>query len=125
MLLEIIRDIIIDTQPNSPTTDTITTSITKEIKNLAKKLFFEGKINELKDYIFDLPNEKNEELNNRFLENLQPILENTDQFIVKFKERIIHKVEEQQLPKNIASLLEILNYGHLKGFLSMFNLNKL
>ena len=40
----------------------------------------------------------------------------------KFKDIISQKTKELNLPLDIFSLLEILNYRHLKGFLSMFKL---
>ena len=122
MLLEIIQEIIIELNPKSLSQAVLSDSICKEIKDLGKKLFFEGKINDLKDYIFNLPNEKNETIQKLFVENLQPFIEHPDQFIDKFKEVIHQKTKELNLPNNIGSLLEILNYGHLKGFLSMFKL---
>ena len=122
MLLEIIHEIIIELNPKSLSQAALSDSICKEIKDLGKKLFFEGKINDLKDYIFNLPNEKNETIQKLFVENLQPFIEHPDQFIDKFKEVIHQKTKELNLPHDIGSLLEILNYGHLKGFLSMFKL---
>jgi hypothetical protein len=122
MLLEIIQEIIIELNPKSLSQAVLSDSICKEIKDLGKKLFFEGKINDLKDYIFNLPNEKNETIQKLFVENLQPFIEHPDQFIDKFKEVIHQKTKELNLPHDIGSLLEILNYGHLKGFLSMFKL---
>lgn len=122
MLLEIIHEIIIELNPKSLSQAALSDSICKEIKDLGKKLFFEGKINDLKDYIFNLPNEKNETIHKLFVENLQPLIEHPDQFIDKFKEVIHQKTKELNLPHDIGSLLEILNYGHLKGFLSMFKL---
>jgi|688.fasta_scaffold04018_16 carbamoylphosphate synthase large subunit len=122
MLLDIIRDIIIEMNPSFSASDTLSDSVSKEIKDLAKKLFFEGKINDLKDYIYNLPNEKNETTHKLFIESIQPWLEHPDQFITKFKDIISQKTKELNLPLDIFSLLEILNYGHLKGFLSMFKL---
>jgi hypothetical protein len=122
MLLEIIHEIIIELNPKSLSQAGLSDSICKEIKNLGKKMFFEGKINDLKDYIFNLPNEKNETIHKLFLEHLQPLIEHPEQFIDKFKEVIRQKSKELNLPHDIGSLLDILNYGHLKGFLSMFKL---
>jgi hypothetical protein len=122
MLLDIIRDILKEMNPSFSASDTLSDSICKEIKDLAKKLFFEGKVNDLKDYIFDLPNEKNETTHKLFIESVQPWLEHPDQFIDKFKDIISQKTKELNLPLDIFSLLEILNYRHLKGFLSMFKL---
>ena len=72
MLLDIIREIIEEAYPSFSASDTLSNSISKEIKDLAKKLFFEGKVNDLKDYIFDLPNEKNESTHKLFIESIQP-----------------------------------------------------
>jgi hypothetical protein len=122
MLLDIIREIIEEAYPSFSASDTLSNSISKEIKDLAKKLFFEGKVNDLKDYIFDLPNEKNETTHKLFIESIQPWLEHPEKFIAKFKDIISQKTKVLNLPLDIFSLLEILNYGHLKGFINMFKL---
>ena len=118
MLKAIIREVLVSLEVDTTTIEKHTESIVTDIKNLAKKLFFEGKINDLKDYIFDIESEKNQEINRLFIENID--YSRKEEFILKMKKKIQYEAEKSGREKNLESLLEILDYGHLKGFLSMF-----
>ncbi|MBL7789619.1 MAG: hypothetical protein JNL75_07335 [Chitinophagales bacterium] len=95
--------------------------VIKEIKNIAKKLFFDGKINELKDYIFDNPNPNSNNIHAVFCQHLTMIHEQ-DLFLQDIKNQIRIKLDSQGLNKDLDGLLAVLDYSHLKGFLSMFKL---
>ena len=118
MLRTIIQDVLLSLDTNAMAIEETTDAIAIDIKNLAKKLFFEGKINDLKDYIFDIESEKNQEINRQFMENID--YSRKEEFILKMKKKIQYEAEKTGREKNLESLLEILDYGHLKGFLSMF-----
>jgi hypothetical protein len=119
MLKEIIHETLSQMEEDGPL-DSLTETITADVKNLAKKLFFEGKVNDLKDFIFDIKNENNPLIEKHFIEHIS--LTQSRDFIMEFKRKIQHEVEQTGREKNIISLLEVLDYGHLKGFLSMFKL---
>ena len=110
MLKAIIREVLVSLEVDTTTIEKHTESIVTDIKNLAKKLFFEGKINDLKDYI--------QEINRLFIENID--YSRKEEFILKMKKKIQYEAEKSGREKNLESLLEILDYGHLKGYLSMF-----
>jgi hypothetical protein len=112
MLRDIIHEILSETNTSESTDQVLT-----EIKDTAKSIFFSGKIMALKDYIFDIPNEKS-----KLISNLDDLVENRDEFLIKFKKKIQAKIVENKLEKNLDSLLDILDYGHLKDMLKMFGL---
>ncbi len=120
MLKEIIRIALIQLEGNSSNIEFRTETITADIKNLAKRLFFEGKINDLNDFIFDLDNENNQATEKEFIENID--YSKSKELILEMKIKIQTELENTGREKNITSLLEVLDYGHLKGFLSMFKL---
>lgn len=118
MLRAIIRDALVSLDTDANAIDETAENIVTEVKNLAKKLFFEGKINDLKDYIFDIESERIIEIEKRFIENIN--FTKSREFLFEMKRRIQTETQKTGREKNIESLLDILDYGHLKGFLSMF-----
>jgi hypothetical protein len=120
MLKGIIRNVLVSLEVDEKIIEDQTESLATDIKNLAKKLFFEGKINDLKNFIFDIESEKNLEIEKQFIENIDFI--KGDEFILEMKKRIQAEIVKTDREKNIESLLEVLDYGHLKGFLSIFKL---
>lgn len=118
MLKAIIRDVLISLEVDEISLENQTESIARDIKDLAKKLFFEGRIHDLKNFIFDLEFEKHLEIEKQFIENIH--FTRNKEFILEMKKRIQAETEKNGRERNIESLLEILDYGHLKGFLSMF-----
>jgi hypothetical protein len=113
MLREIISEILVDSNSDID-------KVFAEIKYTAKSIFFSGKITALKDFIFDIPNEKSAEINQKLTKNLEPMVQNTNEFINQLKSKIQENMELKNMDKNLDSLLDILDYGHLKDMLKMF-----
>lgn len=122
MLKQTIEEVLKEIQPEIENIEQKIEAIAEEIKSTAKNLFFQGKINDLKDFLLNIPNERNEEIKKRFLENISPIISNAEEFIDSFKIKLEAKIDEFKKEKNLDSLLDILDYGHLKDMLKMFKL---
>jgi predicted house-cleaning noncanonical NTP pyrophosphatase (MazG superfamily) len=115
MLREIISEILVNSNSDIDL-------VFVQIKDTAKSFFYSGKITVLKDFIFDIPNEKSEDIKQKLTENLDLLLGNSDEFIQQLKSKIQEKVKSKNMDKNLDSLLDILDYGHLKDMLKMFSL---
>lgn len=120
MLRELVEEILHDGKFTSVEIQEKVEAIVAVIKQVAKKLFFEGQIQDLKDFIFNIPNDKNEQIKMEFETNLKGIIENGGEFLDRLRDHIQGKIDILKKEKNIHSLLDLLDYGHLKGFLSMF-----
>jgi len=120
MLYDIVKNALRTIQSDSESIENLSHQCVSDIKYIAKKMFFEQKINDLKDFIFDFPNPHNEQTKKRFLEDIG--LDNPYHFIQEVKNSIQKEIEAKGLEKNLHSLLDILDYGHLKDFLKMFKL---
>lgn len=118
MLKSIIEEIIAKIEP----VNTNSEHLISEIKDMAKSIFFAGNIMALKDYIFDLPNEKSAVIDEKFYEKLNGCIDNPIEFIQLFKQIIQTKFENENIEKNLDNLLEVLDYGYLKDMLKMFTL---
>lgn len=121
MLREIIYEILSESNDNI-NIDSKADKVLAEIKDTAKGIFFSGKIIALKDFIFDIPNHKNEEIRSKLIENLTDLVDDNNKFIYKLKQKIQENIESRNLDKNLDSLLDMLDYGHLKDMLKMFKL---
>jgi len=120
MLKDIIKEAIEESGQVLEDADALATKILTDIKETAKTLFFEGKVGSLRDFIFDIPNEKNDEIKQRLVSNIEGIIDDTDDFVQKIKSKISAKLDEIKAEKNLESLLDLLNYGHLKDMIKMF-----
>lgn len=120
MLNNIIREVLLEIEPTIGNIDEKTIEVAREIKDIAKKLFFEGKINDLKDFIFETESFNNSSIMLQLKYAIS--YEKKEEFILKLKSTIQTEIEKKNLKKDLPSLLEILDYGHLKGFLQMFKL---
>ncbi|MCU0327734.1 MAG: hypothetical protein MUE53_01980 [Chitinophagales bacterium] len=97
-----------------------TLKLTKQVKELAKKMFFDKKLPILEEFL----------LNSAHLDQLINIAENymgkevyymtTRDFIISFQDKVAKHIHTNELPKNRQTLLNLLGYGHISDFLSMF-----
>lgn len=120
MLRAIIFEILSELNTSQDNIEDKVDKLFAEVKDTAKGIFFSGKIIALKDFIFDIPNEKSNEINSKLTSNLSVLVINSEEFILLLKQKIKTKIEAANLEKNLDSLLDILDYGHLKDMLKMF-----
>lgn len=120
MLRDIIFEILSELNTSQDNIEDKVDKLLAEVKDTAKGIFFSGKITALKDFIFDIPNEKSDEINSKLNLNLSVLVINSEEFILLLKQKIQTKIEAANLEKNLDSLLDILDYGHLKDMLKMF-----
>lgn len=92
------------------------------LKSEAKKMFFKGKISDLKDYIFNQSKDMDAHtmIHSSIIESLTPALESPEEFVHEFRRTISDKLGQKEM--NLENLMELLDYGHLKEMLSMFKL---
>lgn len=122
MIKNIIREVIEESGQVIGDINILVNQVYDELKSSAKTIFFEGKANDLKDFIFDIPNEKNEVIKKRLSESIHNIAGDGEEFIQKLKERIMKKLDEIKAERNLESLLDLFDFGHLKDMLKMFKL---
>lgn len=122
MLKELVADVLREIQPEIDNIEDQVERLTAEIKSTAKNLFFQGKIQDFRDFILNIPNENNAEIKSKVKASIHSVIDNTDEFIDVFKLKIEFKLEQLQKEKSLDSLLEILGYAHLKDMLKMFKL---
>ena len=97
----------------------VETSTIRIIKDAAKDSFFRGNLPHFVDYIFDHQNDMNPSIEKQLLEHLAEQQLDTA-FLNELKHNIQSEIASKQLDKNTDGLLEILGYGHLKPFLTLF-----
>ena len=122
MIENLIKEVLEDMKFTAGEIEEKTKAIIPLMKDIAKKIFFDGNIKDLKDYIFNVPNEKNEQMKELFQEKFTGILEDGGEFIEKLKDKVNTRIDEAKGERNIESLLDLFDYGHLKSFLKMFKL---
>ncbi|MFY7860817.1 MAG: hypothetical protein ACOVP5_01215 [Chitinophagales bacterium] len=122
MLQDLIRDVLSDLKYTVEDIEEKSGPILIAIKDLAKKLFFEGKISDFKDFIFRHPNPNSEYIQKEIESSLSQIMDNSKDFIDRLRTRIDHRMEVLKEERTLDGLLKLLNYEHLKGFLKMFGL---
>lgn len=94
--------------------------VLRDIKDIAKELFFKKKLNDLVDYIFEIKEINTAEIEQFFVDKINYLPCDTKEFLLVLKDSITSNMAEKMLPKNRDGLLELLNYSHLKPFLTMF-----
>lgn len=122
MIENLIKEVLEDMKFTASEIEEKTKAIIPLMKDIAKKIFFDGNIKDLKDYIFNVPNEKNEQMKELFREKFTGILEDGGEFIENLKAKVNARIDEAKGERNIESLLDLFDYGHLKSFLKMFKL---
>lgn len=114
MLQQLVQEAL--TKIGRPEVETATIRI---IKDMAKDSFFKGNLSQFVDYIFDNQNDTNQTVEKQLLELLaEQQLDTT--FLNELKHNIQSEITSKQLDKNTDGLIEILGYGHLKPFLTLF-----
>jgi hypothetical protein len=122
VIRKLIQEVLEDMKFTASEIEEKTESIIPIMKDIAKKIFFEGKINDLKDFIFNMPNENHEKIKGVFRDKFTGIVEDGGDFIEKLKDKVNARIDEAKGERNIESLLDLFDYGHLKGFLKMFKI---
>lgn len=120
MLRILVVSCLFDLESESSNTNGKADELTRYIKDIAKKFFFEGKIKAFKDYVLDIPNESHSDIHLELMSGLP--YPKAEIFLFNLKRRIKDKLIEQDKEPNLENLMEVLDYGHLKGFLSLFRL---
>lgn len=120
MLRELISEVLTELEYTKDDMSEKVENIITVLKDSAKKLFFEGKINDLKDYLYGEKSESASRSEQVLKENLAAIGVDAEELVSRLRLKIETKLDELKKEKNIDSLLDLLDYGHLKGFLSMF-----
>ncbi len=122
MLQDLIRDVLSDLKYSVKDMEEKSGPILVAIKDLAKKLFFEGKISDFKDFIFRHPNPNSEYIQQEIESSLSQIMDDGNEFIDRLRTRIDTRMEMLKEERTLDGLLKLLNYEHLKGFLKLFGL---
>lgn len=122
MLQDLIRDVLSDLNYSVKDMEEKSGPILVAIKDLAKKLFFEGKISDLKDFIFRHPNPNSEYIQMEIESSLSQIMDDGNEFIERLLTRIDTRMELLKEERTLDGLLKLLSYEHLKGFLKLFSL---
>jgi hypothetical protein len=122
MLQDLIREVLSDMKYTVNDIEEKSGSILTVIKDLAKKLFFDGKISDFKDFIFRHPNPNSEYIEEEIESSLSQVIDNGKEFIDLLRTRIDTRMEILKEERTLDGLLKLLNYEHLKGFLKMFGL---
>jgi hypothetical protein len=122
MIENLIKEVLEDMKFTAGEIEEKTKAIIPIMKDIAKKIFFEGNIKDLKDYIFNVPNENNEKIKEVFRDKFSGIVEDGGEFIEKLKDKVNARIDEAKGNRDIESLLDLFDYGHLKSFLKMFKL---
>ncbi len=122
MIKELIKEILEESKQTFDDIDTSVDDVYGQLKGTAKELFMSNKFQQLKDFVFDQPNEENEKIKSKFTDELNKTLEDGDDFISKFRSKVEQKLNENDLKKDLDGLLELFDFSHLKGFLKMFKI---
>jgi hypothetical protein len=122
MLQDLIRDVLSDLKYSAKDMEEKSGPILVAIKDLAKKLFFEGKISDFKDFIFRHPNPNSEYIQQEIESSLSQIMDDGKEFIDRLLTRIDIRMEMLKEERTLDGLLKLLNYEHLNGFLKLFSL---
>jgi hypothetical protein len=122
MLQDLIRGVLSDLKYSAKDMEEKSGPILVAIKDLAKKLFFEGKISDFKDFIFRHPNPNSEYIQQEIESSLSQIMDDGKEFIDRLLTRIDIRMEMLKEERTLDGLLKLLNYEHLNGFLKLFSL---